>query len=292
MNEFQLSLEMARGTRVLAKKALSVLPSNSNARRGVRSRVICPIDYMRYAEFEAVISGLNLNLNIKILDVSSPQWFSIYLASKYESIDFYYINITDDELTPYAEIARKLGINNLKYEKADARDMEYSDNTFDAVISISVLEHIYPEDGGDVQALRDIYRVVKPNGSLFFTVPFKSHRNVVYKDGSVYERGEEMKNFYAREYDDKSFRDLVSTSQFYLEEQLYISEAGGLFPVDYYQWGPGKGNVIAKILFKFKKIFERLLNVSPDEMLAKKYLSISGNDKARLVNVYAKLTKK
>ncbi|MDD1469178.1 hypothetical protein MEO43_28915, partial [Dolichospermum sp. ST_sed5] len=36
------------------------------------------IDYMRYAEFSAIYTWLSLKPGQRILDVSSPQWFSIF----------------------------------------------------------------------------------------------------------------------------------------------------------------------------------------------------------------------
>lgn len=42
------------------------------------------------------------------------------------------------------------------------------DNTFDSVLSLNTLEHIYDSNG----VICDIYRVLKPKGELILTVPF------------------------------------------------------------------------------------------------------------------------
>lgn len=49
--------------------------------------------------------------------------------------------------------------------------MPYADNTFDAVILSEVLEHL----DDDQQALKEAYRVLKPNGVLAVTVPHANY---------------------------------------------------------------------------------------------------------------------
>jgi ubiquinone/menaquinone biosynthesis C-methylase UbiE len=103
-------------------------------------------------------------------------------------IKFTYINIIDSELDVYKELANCLRIKNLKYHKEDVRNMEFNDNTFDKVITISVIEHVYPEKDGDMIALGEIKRVLKPDGNLLLTIPYKSKHNIVYSDGPVYDK--------------------------------------------------------------------------------------------------------
>lgn len=50
----------------------------------------------------------------------------------------------------------------------DVCDMPFSDNSFDAVFLIEVLEHVH----NPPKALSEIYRVLKPGGILIFSVPF------------------------------------------------------------------------------------------------------------------------
>jgi SAM-dependent methyltransferase len=51
---------------------------------------------------------------------------------------------------------------------ADFQNLHYGDGTFDIVIASDVFEHIRD----DRKALGDIYRVLKPGGSLLMTVPY------------------------------------------------------------------------------------------------------------------------
>ncbi len=291
MKNLEIGLQVSSDTRSLALSAVKEFSSSQSAYRIARRRAVRPVDYMRYAEFDAILRDLELNSQMTILDISSPQWFSLYLANKYPGIEFHYINIIDSELDPYKEIAKALGIKNLKYRKEDVRDLQFSDNTFDRVISISVIEHIFPEEDGDLKALGEIYRVLKSGGEFLLTVPYKSKSNIVYIDGAVYERGGKTSNFFAREYDEEMFNKLIEKSGFSLMGAWFICERGGIFLVDYYEWGPGKDVFLAKYLIKSRRLLERILGKSLDEALAMRYLSVSREITGRLVNISARLAK-
>ena len=56
----------------------------------------------------------------------------------------------------------------LQVELGEVSDIHYPDNFFDAYISLDVIEHF--EDGPTL-ALKEAYRVLKPNGLIFVSVP-------------------------------------------------------------------------------------------------------------------------
>ena len=47
--------------------------------------------------------------------------------------------------------------------------MPYADNFFDTVLLVSILEHLQPCD--QIQAFREIHRVLKPGGQVVYGVP-------------------------------------------------------------------------------------------------------------------------
>jgi ubiquinone/menaquinone biosynthesis C-methylase UbiE len=289
MKNLEKGLQVASVTRLLAQRAIKELSPTQDAYRIARQRILCPVDYMRYAEFDAILRDLEITPGMTILDVSSPQWFSLYLANKHPNIEINYLNIIDSEIDPYKEIARALGIKNLTYRKEDVRDLRLCENTFDRVVSISVIEHIYPDKDGDLKALNEISRVLKPGGEFLLTVPFKSKGKIVYLDGPVYEREERTKNFYAREYDEVTFHKLIKLSNFSLAGLWFICERTGILSVDYYEWGPGRNILILRYLIKSLKLWERVLGISINEALAKQYLNVSREVNSRLVNISARL---
>jgi 2-polyprenyl-3-methyl-5-hydroxy-6-metoxy-1,4-benzoquinol methylase len=56
--------------------------------------------------------------------------------------------------------------HNVRYEIQNAYAMTYLDAMFDSVVGSSVLHHLEIE-----AALREIYRVLKPSGTIYFTEP-------------------------------------------------------------------------------------------------------------------------
>ena len=55
---------------------------------------------------------------------------------------------------------------NVRYEIRNAYELGYPDTVFDSVMGSSVLHHLEIEE-----AIREIYRVLKPSGTIFFTEP-------------------------------------------------------------------------------------------------------------------------
>ena len=65
------------------------------------------------------------------------------------------------------EIARlNCSAPNTRYQIQNASALSYSDATFDSIVGSSILHHLEIE-----QALAEIYRVLKPDGSICFTEP-------------------------------------------------------------------------------------------------------------------------
>jgi ubiquinone/menaquinone biosynthesis C-methylase UbiE len=56
--------------------------------------------------------------------------------------------------------------NNVRYEIQNAGALSYSDAVFDSVVGSSVLHHLEIKE-----ALREIYRVLQPGGTIYFTEP-------------------------------------------------------------------------------------------------------------------------
>jgi len=65
------------------------------------------------------------------------------------------------------EIARtNCSAPNVQYQIENAYELSYEDAAFDSVVGSSVLHHLEIE-----KALRDVYRVLKPAGTIYFTEP-------------------------------------------------------------------------------------------------------------------------
>lgn len=85
---------------------------------------------------------------------------------------------------------------NFGFIVCDARHLPFQEGCFDCVQSISTIEHIgLPSDlKGDSKAVREMIKVVKPNGSLIITVPFGKPDTL--PDSRIY-NAEEIKKLFA-----------------------------------------------------------------------------------------------
>lgn len=91
--------------------------------------------------------------------------------------------------------------------KADICHLPFEDNQFDVIFCNHVLEHI-PDD---TQAMREIFRVLKPGGWAILQIPQDLSRATTFADDSITDRKERAKIFgqydhvriYGRDYFDK-----------------------------------------------------------------------------------------
>jgi 2-polyprenyl-3-methyl-5-hydroxy-6-metoxy-1,4-benzoquinol methylase len=72
----------------------------------------------------------------------------------------------------FSESALRMGENRyghpaITWKKEDIMALSFSDNSFDTAISCETIEHV-PDSK---QALNELYRVIKPGGTLFLTCP-------------------------------------------------------------------------------------------------------------------------
>jgi len=75
--------------------------------------------------------------------------------------------------------------------KANILDLPFKDNSFDVVFCNHVLEHI--ED--DKKAMKELYRVLKPNGFGIFQIPQDLNLEKTYEDFSITSATERTKHF-------------------------------------------------------------------------------------------------
>lgn len=91
--------------------------------------------------------------------------------------------------------------------KADICDLPFKDNTYDVIFCNHVLEHI-PDD---TKAMKELYRVLKPNGMAVLQIPQDLSRAKTFEDDSITDPKERAKIFgqydhvrvYGRDYFDK-----------------------------------------------------------------------------------------
>ena len=91
--------------------------------------------------------------------------------------------------------------------KADICNLPFEDNSYDFIICNHVLEHITD----DHQAMKELYRIIKPGGTAILMVPFDENREITYEDPSITDPKERARAFgqydhvriYGRDYFDR-----------------------------------------------------------------------------------------
>ncbi|MBD3305827.1 methyltransferase domain-containing protein [candidate division KSB3 bacterium] len=166
---------------------------------------LTPIDYVRYREFEFALSALNSCPNSPgtVLDLSSPKLLPLTIAASFPETPVYATDILPAESLFVEKSAKSLRLTNVIPEIQDCRALRYPDASFDVITSLSVFEHIAPEQDGEIPAVKELARVLAPHGIAILTVPFSKKYFAEYRTGRVYERisSETVPIFFQRFYD-------------------------------------------------------------------------------------------
>jgi ubiquinone/menaquinone biosynthesis C-methylase UbiE len=143
----------------------------------------------RIVEYPFVFQNLNLKKGSKILDFGCCESkLSIELASLgYKVVG---IDLNDYEFSH----------PNFKFIKGDFLENDFKNESFDAIIAVSALEHVglnvYGNNNfeeGDYKVINEFYRILKKGGQLIITLPF----------------GKRGETFWYKVYDDESLRQLL-----------------------------------------------------------------------------------
>jgi SAM-dependent methyltransferase len=104
--------------------------------------------------------------------------------------------------------------------KLDIHQMPFKDNQFDVVFANHVLEHV----DDDIQAMKEIYRTLRPGGWAILQVPIDIKRDRTYEDKTVFDPVDREKLFgqydhlrlYGRDYADR-----LATAGFKVQPKRY-----------------------------------------------------------------------
>jgi SAM-dependent methyltransferase len=138
--------------------------------------------------------------------------------------------VTKTDISP-AEAKFIGNLENLSFEVQDARQLSYGEATFDLVVAVSVIEHIYGEPG---EAINEMIRVVRPGGYLYLTFPVAGEHLEEWTDSDLYgsqaRKGQEVffqYRFGPAQY--QALREGIPDSVELVAEDIYWERENGLY---------------------------------------------------------------
>jgi SAM-dependent methyltransferase len=197
-------------------------------RRGLRC-LFQPVSYWRSIEYQLVWNAADFQRADRVLDVGSPKLLSLYLAEQVGAevfatdIETYFVD--EHQLL---RRARRIPADRLHIDVQDGRRLDYPDNSFTKVYSISVIEHI--PQAGDTECIREIGRVLAPGGQCFITVPFWRTSRERYRKPDFYWAASSVATtpgrvFYERHYSEEDLHArLINPSGLTLRHLEYVGE--------------------------------------------------------------------
>jgi SAM-dependent methyltransferase len=134
-----------------------------------------PLDPRRYYELGRVADE---SFSGRCLDVSSPKLLPSLLRAEGNG-EWVCIDLHEPEVEAWRSIDPRLSL-----AVADATALPFPDASFDHCICVSVVEHI--PDGGAATALAEIWRVLRPGGTLHLTTDVSASPKDVYVATQLY----------------------------------------------------------------------------------------------------------
>ena len=144
------------------------------ARVGLQ-RLLVPLDPWRYYELGRVADA---DFAGPCLDVSSPKLVTSLLSRERRG-DWTGVDVFEAEVKRWRAVDPQL-----KLAVEDATALSFSDASFDHCICVSVIEHM--ADDGDARAMSEIWRVLRPGGTLHLTTPVALEPRDLFTDRPLY----------------------------------------------------------------------------------------------------------
>jgi len=203
---------------------------NRHAAKVGLTRLLVPLDPWRYFEMGRIA---DLNLTGHCLDISSPKLLTSLLQREGRG-DWVATDLFTDEIDAWRLIDRGLSL-----EQCDVRALPYADNTFDNCVSVSVIEHV--ADDGDNLGMGEMFRVLKPGGSLFLTTEVARHYRETYTDTKHYGNASEATSrgiFFSRSYDLEALRNRLLRQPWEIIQQEFAKQKDRAIEARFYRRAP------------------------------------------------------
>lgn len=188
-------------------------------------------DWSRFSEFFLVSKILEKNLNDgdKILDLGSPKLFSIWLCTK-KRLNLIATDIWDFAVSEYSHFWKEIQNSTnskISFEQADLLNLQYNDQEFDGIFSVSTIEHAYDENWMKTIS-SNFSRVLKNDKIVVISTPFGTKSISQYKGHVEYSPSlaKEHDNFFMRIINEQDLKEFIQIAQNYglfLEESYTVN---------------------------------------------------------------------
>ncbi len=172
----------------------------------------CPVSSTRYFEFDFARRALAQDgfAPRRCLDVSSPFLFSFDVARRVPGVRIRMLNPDRRDGAQTRRMATRLAWPGIEVEEAGVESLDAAAGDYDAVWSLSVIEHIAGAGGDDRDAVRRMWQAVRPGGRLILTVPTDRQAWDEYRDRDAYgtqpRDAATARYFFQRFYDEAAIR--------------------------------------------------------------------------------------
>lgn len=109
--------------------------------------------------------------------------------------------------------------------KVDITDILFKDRTFDVILCYHVLEHVQ----NDRKALRELYRILKPNGWAILQSPVNQKLEKTYEDPTITSPEDRLKHFNQKDHVriyGRDFKKRIEEVGFWVKLDDFVQELG------------------------------------------------------------------
>lgn len=179
---------------------------------GARSLLLAPVSITRYFEFDFAWRALagNPGCRHRCLDVSSPFLFSMFVVRRFPEVQVRMLNPDARDSQHVRRVVERLRWPGIECAQAGVEELDRENGTYDAIWSLSVVEHVAGAGGDDRDAVRRMWTALRPGGRLILTVPTDKRAWDEYRDNDPYgtqpKSGTNGAYFFQRFYDEAAIR--------------------------------------------------------------------------------------
>ena len=183
-----------------------------------RALLMAPVSITRYFEFDFAWRALPGNPGFlhRCLDISSPFLFSLAVARHFPDVEVRMMNPSARDSQHVRRLVERLRWPGIECAQAGVEELDRENGAYDAIWSLSVVEHVAGAGGDDRDAVRRMWVALRPGGRLILTVPTDKRAWDEYRDNDPYgtqpKSGKDGAYFFQRFYDEAAIRSRLVAS--------------------------------------------------------------------------------